>query len=89
MPVKRRTLTDRLRAAYKAFFGKPIGAINMGIDVRKCSECEYKRAEVVYICDGEYCAQCNASECHHTCDISHAKNFEFIGNGIYIEKEDK
>ena len=87
--AKSMTLTDRLRAARKAFFGKPIGAIRMGIDVRKCSECEYKRKEerVMYLCDGKTCSKCDNSECHHTYDISHAKNFKYVGDGKYIEKE--
>lgn len=44
---------------------------------------------VAYICDGEACVECNNPECHHTEDIRHAKNFECIGENLYMEKEKK
>jgi hypothetical protein len=44
--------------------------------------------QVAYVCDGRACADgCNNPECRHTCDISHAKNFEYVGDGKYMEKK--
>lgn len=44
--------------------------------------------EVVYLCDGKRCKECNSQDCSHTCDIHHAKNFRHIGINRWIEKED-
>lgn len=39
--VKQVTLTDRIRAAFESFkAGKPKHSIQLGIDVKRCSECE-------------------------------------------------
>lgn len=40
--VKPTTLGDRIRAAIRAFKGQPIGQLTFGVDIKKCSECEYK-----------------------------------------------
>lgn len=36
------TLMDRLKNAIRAFQGKPIQSISLGIDIKRCDECEYK-----------------------------------------------
>jgi hypothetical protein len=36
------TLMDRLRNAIRAFQGKPIQSLSLGIDIKRCDECEYK-----------------------------------------------
>lgn len=36
------TLMDRIKNAIRAFQGKPIRSISLGIDVKRCDECEYK-----------------------------------------------
>jgi hypothetical protein len=40
--VKKTTLLSRFRAAIKAFRGKPIGHLYYGLELKKCSECEYR-----------------------------------------------
>ena len=36
------TLTQRIKNAVQAFKGKPIATVAFGVDVKRCSECEYK-----------------------------------------------
>lgn len=44
-----------------------------------------KKDKVLYECDGRACHdKCNL-ECHHTTDITHAKNFE-CESGIWVER---
>ena len=46
--------------------------------------------EIAFLCDWEACdigADC--LDCHHTTDVSHAKNFEKVAEGKYMEKEEK
>lgn len=38
--VKKTTLLDRIRAAVRAFQGKPKDTIDLGVKVHRCSECE-------------------------------------------------
>lgn len=33
---------DRIRNAIRAFRGKPIRSLNLGVDIKRCDECEYK-----------------------------------------------
>lgn len=40
--MKRTTLMDRIKNAIRAFQGKPIQSISLGVDVKRCDECEYK-----------------------------------------------
>lgn len=40
--VNQVTLMDRIKNAIRAFKGKPIQSISLGIDVKRCDECEYK-----------------------------------------------
>lgn len=54
-----------------------LNALNMAIDALGES--------VAYICDEEACDSCNNPECHHTLDIYHAKNFEEIEPGKFME----
>lgn len=45
--------------------------------------------KIFYLCDGKACENCNSiagGECKHTCDISHAKNFEFDGYSFFEEE---
>lgn len=42
---------------------------------------------VAYICDHKVCEDCSYPTCNATTDINHAKNFENLGGGVYIEKE--
>lgn len=42
---------------------------------------------IAYICDGKECESgCSDSECTHTTNISHAKNFRLIEPDTYIER---
>lgn len=43
---------------------------------------------VVYICDRKQCENCSYPLCEHTTDISHAINFEDLGDGCYAEKKE-
>ena len=88
---KIRTLRDRIRDAIRAFKGKEIGAIHFGIDVKRCDKCEYRMGTddvVLYLCDMKKdCSNVRTcSDCIHTRDIRHAKNFELV-NDFYVEKE--
>ena len=38
--VKRTSLLDRLRAAGRAFIGKPAKSITFGVEVKRCSDCK-------------------------------------------------
>ncbi len=42
---------------------------------------------VLYSCDLKACDSCPHTECKHTSDISHAVNFERLGNNHWFEKE--
>jgi len=35
-------LITRIRAAIKAFRGKPIGHLYYGLEIKECSKCEYR-----------------------------------------------
>lgn len=43
-----------------------------------------EKGQILYECDRRACSECNL-ECHHTTDITHAKNFEYE-NGILVER---
>lgn len=43
--------------------------------------------DVLYSCDLKACDPCPHTECKHTSDISHAVNFERVGNNHWFEKE--
>lgn len=46
--------------------------------------------EVLFLCDWEACdIGIDCLGCNHTTDISHAKNFEKVAEGRYVEKEEK
>lgn len=78
--LKKRTLVDKFRDAVRAFRGSPIGSVTFGIDVKKCSECD-RSSEVLYLCDGKICGDgCMNTDCIHTTDIRHAKNFKKVGD---------
>ena len=61
--------------------------VSFGTDTRKIFANEYvddrnawlpseKVADILYFCDGKQCGEtCPSTECKHTSDISHAKNF--------------
>ena len=40
--IKKMNFTDRLRNAIRAFKGKPISTLYLGMDVKRCDQCEYK-----------------------------------------------
>lgn len=44
---------------------------------------------VAYICDRKFCDECNNPECHHCFDITHAKNFKYVSENEYWEKENE
>ena len=41
--VKKTTLITRIKAAIKAFRGKPIGHLYYGLELKECSKCEYRK----------------------------------------------
>lgn len=71
----------------------------MGEDSRKIFAHEYiddrnasyypqqvRPQNIAYLCDGKACEKgCPGTECHHTFDIDHAKNFEKLQDGRYME----
>ena len=38
--VKKSTFANRIRNAWRAFCGKPVGSISFGLEIKKCYECE-------------------------------------------------
>ena len=72
-----------------------------GTDTRKIFANEYiddrnawlpteGRTDILYLCDGKRCGEtCQSSECKHTTDISHAKNFVKDDYDSYWEKENR
>lgn len=40
-----------------------------------------------YLCDGKACDDCHATECKHTSDIRHAKNFSKESSNVYFETD--
>ena len=49
-----------------------------------------KDPEVAFLCDWGACdLEVDCLDCHHTTDVSHAKNFEKVAEGKYMEKEEK
>ena len=81
--IKKRTLFDKCRDAYRAFRGKQIGSLTFGIDVKKCSECDYKKQDQIwYLCDRKACPNCSYPTCEYTTDIRHAKNFEYVAGYV-------
>lgn len=72
---------------------------SFGTDTRKIFANEYiddrnawlpseKVADILYFCDGKQCGEtCPSTECKHTSDISHAKNFIKGDYDSYWEKE--
>lgn len=40
--ISQTTLMDRIKNAIRAFQGKPIQSISLGVDVKRCDECEYR-----------------------------------------------
>lgn len=84
--IKRTTFIDRIKNAVDAFIGKPLGSITYGLDIKKCSDCKYKRVEdgsVLYLCDRRACEECH-EYCSHTCDVKHAVHFQNV-KGVFVE----
>lgn len=50
-----------------------------------------KGKSIAYICDGKACEDrgipCDSEFCRHTLDVEHAKNFECVGVGKYVEND--
>ena len=87
--VKRTTIIDRIKNAIKAFMGKPLGSFTYGIEIKKCSECGYKKVDdgtVLYLCDRRACDECN-DYCEYTHDVKHAVNFKNV-SGVFVEDYD-
>lgn len=40
--INRITLMDRIKNVIRAFRGRPIQTLSLGVDVRRCDQCEYK-----------------------------------------------
>lgn len=40
--IRKKTFTDRVRDAIRAFKGTPVGSLEFGIEVKRCSECHYR-----------------------------------------------
>mgnify|MGYP003595022048 CR=1 FL=1 len=56
----------------------------------KFENTEEHTKEVVFLCDNTACLKpCSKSECKHTFDVSHAKNFKEVAPGKYMEMEEK
>ena len=59
------------------------------ISLHRAADTASRTNSVAYICDCKDCEDgCINSECHHTCNIEHAKNFIRVGNGKWMEVEE-
>ena len=48
---------------------------------------EKRNPGIVYVCDRKQCGEsCPNPDCYHTHDIHHARNFEDVGFGQYMER---
>lgn len=64
--LKRTTFVDRLRRGFKAFKGEPFESIQLGLDIKRCDECDYKNIEIQTFFD-EYIPNIwLRKELHHT-----------------------
>ena len=64
--------------------------IFMGFSIIKNYTFNPSTKEVVFLCDNTACLKpCSKSECKHTFDVSHAKNFKEVAPGKYMEMEEK
>lgn len=72
------TISDRLRAAWKAFKGNKVGSLHFGLELKRCDQCDkVNNPDILYLCDGKQCPDgCSNSWCKHTTDINHAINFK-------------
>ena len=46
--VKKLTFKERIKNAVNAFYGRKIGAMSFGIDLKRCDQCEYKNRAIGY-----------------------------------------
>lgn len=42
--VKKATFAGRIRNAWRAFCGKPLHTLALGVDVKQCKDCDYRYA---------------------------------------------
>lgn len=42
--VKKSTFANRIRNAWRAFCGKPLHTLALGVDVKQCKDCDYRVA---------------------------------------------
>lgn len=40
--VKKTTFADRIRNAWRALCGKPVGSLTLGVNVKQCKDCAYR-----------------------------------------------
>lgn len=64
------------------------GGISMVYEPQDASVNAESEVKVAYLCDKKSCARCDNPDCHHTLDIEHAKNFERVEDGRYMERAD-
>lgn len=50
--IKKTTFADRIRNAWRAFCGKPAGSISLGLEIKKCYECEHRKQEWISVKEG-------------------------------------
>lgn len=70
--IKHASLLDRLRAAGRAFMGKPTKSITFGVEIKRCSECERGYCEVCGykvhsegVCELPDCNDCARKDCQY------------------------
>ena len=51
---------------------------------------KFRKREILFLCDRNKCNNegCPSKECHHTTDITHARNFRKV-SGVYVETEEE
>lgn len=63
--VKKTTLWDRLKAAARAFKGRPVSALTLGVEVKRCDKCE--RGDCTQCCYKQEFEKLMALPCCNDC----------------------
>lgn len=63
--IKKTTFWDRIKAAWRAFQGKPKTSLSIGVEVKQCSKCDREQIREMEWLDSSWIIQCSA--CGFSC----------------------
>lgn len=60
------------------------------VRLRELFNQKFRKRKILFLCDRNKCnnEKCSSKECHHTTDITHARNFRNV-SGVYVETEEE